>query len=76
MAEVKKQNWFKRTLGSISKWFRGMKSELKKVVWPSRSQVVNNSVIVIVVSVFFAVIIGLFDYLAGLGITGLFSLFN
>ena len=75
MAEAKKQNWFKRTWASICKWFRGMKSELKKVVWPTWSQVVNNSLIVVLVSVIFAVIIGLFDYLAGLGITGLMRLF-
>ena len=74
MAEVKKENWFQRTWASVSKWFRGMKSERKKVVWPTWSQVVNNSLIVILVSVVFAVIIGLFDYLAGLGITGLLSL--
>ena len=74
MAEVKKQNWFKRTWASLGKWFRGMKSELKKVVWPTWSQVLNNSLIVILVSVVFAVIIGVFDYLAGLGITALFNL--
>ncbi len=74
MAEVKKQNWFKRTWSGLGKWFRGMKSELKKVVWPTWSQVLNNSLIVILVSVAFAVIIGVFDYLAGLGITGLFNL--
>ena len=32
MAEVKKENWFKRTWGAICKYFRELRSELKKVV--------------------------------------------
>ncbi len=76
MAEVKKEqgffkrvgNWFKTRKDNIAKWFRGMKSELKKVVWPTWSQVVNNTLVVIVVSVIFAVIIGLIDYAAYWGI--------
>ena len=74
MAEVKKENWFKRTWTGLTKWFRGMKSELKKVVWPTRSQVLNNTLVVIVVSAIFAVIIGLIDYLAYEGITALLGL--
>ena len=31
MAEVKKENWFKRTWGKVCKYFRELKSELKKV---------------------------------------------
>ena len=74
MAEVKKENWFKRTADRIAKWFRGMKSELKKVVWPSWSQVLNNTLVVIVVSVIFAIVIGLIDTLAYKGILALLSL--
>ena len=33
--------------GGISKYFRDLKSELKKVVWPSRKQVVNNTGVVL-----------------------------
>ncbi len=71
---TKKENWFKRTGKSVAKWFRGMKSELKKVVWPSGSQVLNNTLVVIACSLVVAVFVCLFDYLAGLGIKGLFSL--
>lgn len=35
----------------IVKYFRDLKSEIKKVVWPSRSQVVNNTGIVLVICV-------------------------
>ncbi|MBQ6674783.1 MAG: preprotein translocase subunit SecE [Ruminococcus sp.] len=34
--------------GGIAKYFRDLKSELKKVVWPSRQQVVNNTGVVLV----------------------------
>ena len=69
-------NWFKRIGRSVGKWFRGMKSELKKVVWPTWSQVLNNTLVVIVVSVIFAIILGVIDYLAGKGITALLSLIS
>ena len=74
MAETKKENWFKRTVNGLGKWFRGMKSELKKVVWPTWSQVLNNTLVVIVVSLIFAVILGVIDWLAGEGITALLGL--
>ena len=71
---VKKANWFKRTGAAIAKWFRGMKSELKKVVWPSWSQVLNNTLVVIVVSVVIGVVVWLFDFGAISGINALMSL--
>ena len=51
-----------------------MKSELKKVVWPTWSQLVNNTVVVVVISLIVALIVGLFDYLAMTGINALLSL--
>lgn len=32
--------------GGIKKWFKDLKMELKKVVWPDRKTVVNNSIVV------------------------------
>ena len=74
MAEVKKENFLKRKWNGLTKWFRGMKSELKKVVWPTWSQVLNNTLVVIVVSIIFAIVIGLIDYLAYEGIKALLGL--
>lgn len=48
-AKVKKPNRF-------IKFFKDLKSELKKVVWPSRKQVVNNTGVVLTVMI----IVGLF----------------
>lgn len=35
--------------GGLKKYLKDLKSELKKVVWPSRKQVVNNTGVVITV---------------------------
>lgn len=35
--------------GGIKKYFRDLKSEIKKVVWPSREKVVNNTGVVLAV---------------------------
>ena len=74
MAEAKKENWFKRTFKAIGKWFRGMKSELKKVVWPSWSQLLNNTLVVLAVSAIVAIIVTLFDLGAMKGIEALLGL--
>ena len=51
MAEAnKKENFFARTGKRLSRWFREMRSELKKVVWPSKSQMVNNTLVVLATS--------------------------
>ena len=59
MAKTKKK-FFAR----IGDWFRGMKSELKKVVWPTAKQITNNSLVVLVVIFVSAVVIWGFDKLA------------
>ena len=75
MAEVKKENWFKRTWGRIRKYFRELRSELKKVVWPTPKQVAKNALVVAVCVVVFGVFIWLFDFVAQTGITALINLF-
>ena len=76
MAETnKKPNFFVRTGKRFSKWFREMKSELKKVVWPSCKQLLNNTIIVLVAVLIVGVIVCLFDFVAGLGIDLLGKLF-
>ena len=71
MAEVKKENWFKRTWGKTCKYFRELKSELKKVVWPTPKQVAKNTLIVVCCVLAVGVFILLFDAVANLGISAL-----
>ena len=49
----------------IGKWFRDMKSELKKVQCPTRKQTINNTLIVIACVVVVGICIALFDFVAG-----------
>lgn len=60
----------------IGKWFKEMKSELKKVQWPTAKQTVNNTVIVIVCCVVVGLFIGVFDWLAQSIISALLTLFK
>ncbi len=59
---------------SIAAWFREMKSELKKVVWPSANQVYKNTCIVLVVCAIFAIITGIMDLVLNSGIGFLLNL--
>lgn len=68
----KKPGFFAR----VGKWFRDMKSELKKVQWPTRKQTVNNTLIVIACVIVVGICIALFDYVAGEAIRLLISAFK
>ena len=37
----------KKFFSKIGKFFRDLKAEIKKVVWPTKKQLVNNTLIVI-----------------------------
>ncbi len=76
MAEAKKANWFKRTWGGICRYFRELRSELKKVVWSSPKQVVKNTLIVLACVLVVGVFVWVFDFVANYGITTLIDAFN
>lgn len=52
----------KKKPGKVAKWFKDLKSEFKKVVWPTKKTVVDNTSIVLAVVVLSAVFVGLLDY--------------
>ena len=58
----------------VGKWLREMKSELKKVQWPSRKQTINNTMIVIACVIVVGIFIWIFDFIATGAIQGLISL--
>ncbi len=60
--------------GKIARWFREMKSELKKVQWPTWRQTLNNTVIVIVCVILVGIFIWVFDWLARLIVEALLAL--
>ena len=76
MAEVKKENWFARTWHKTTKYFRELRSELKKVVWSTPQQVLKNAAIVVGCVLVVGVFIWLFDFAAEWIIKQLLSLAN
>ena len=63
-------NWFKTLPARISKPFKNMYYELKKVTWPSKHKLITYSVIVLLFMLFMGVVIGLLD----MGATALINL--
>ena len=60
MAEkVKKENIFRR----IGKFFKSTKSEFKKVTWPTKKQLLNNTMIVIAALILIGLVIAGLDVL-------------
>ena len=59
----------KKKPNRIVKWFKDLKSEFKKVVWPSRKKVFNDTFVVLVVLVIASVFVGGLDF----GLLKLFS---
>ena len=49
--------------GRMARSFRDMKGEIKKVVWPSRKQSINNTLIVIAFVAIAAIVVGGVDIL-------------
>ncbi len=71
MAEAaKKPGIFAR----IKKYFRELKSELKKVVWPSKRTILNNTIIVLLCVLVVGIFIWAFDAVAALVVNGIIGL--
>ncbi len=56
---VKKDNIFKRSV----RFLREVRSETKKIVWPNKKQIINNTTVVLVFMALAAVIIWPVDFL-------------
>lgn len=61
--EVKKENIFKKIIG----FFKGVKSEMSKVVWPTKKNMVKYSIatifFIIIFAIYFSAIMALFGLL-------------
>jgi len=55
----------KRGSNRFARWFREMRSELKKVVWPTPKQIVNNTIVALSVMAVSAVAIWAIDQVGG-----------
>lgn len=57
-------------------WFREMKSELKKVVWPNRQTVIKNTGTVLLCSLVIGACIWIFDFVAVSAVDLILSVFG
>ena len=60
----------------MSRYFRELKAELKKVAWPSRADTIKKTGIVIACVIVVGIIVWIFDGIAGALIDALLSLFG
>ena len=49
-------------------WFKGLKSEFSKIIWPDKETLLKESVTVVVISVVLGVVIALVDMVIRAGI--------
>ena len=59
---AKKPSFFQR----IGRSWKDMVGEMKKIVWPTKSQVIHNTIVVIIAVIISSVFISLIDYAFGL----------
>ena len=73
-ASKKKENIFKRMGKKIAKFFKDVKGECKKIVWPDRKTVLKSTWVVLVIVAILGVILCLVDQGLSSGIKGLIHL--
>ena len=56
-----KESKVNQKVRSIKSYFKDMKNELKKIVWPNKTQLINNTVTVLVFTVVVGAIIWIAD---------------
>ncbi len=62
-------NTTKKEKGKLSRYFRGVKAELKKVIWPTKKDLVNYTTVVVVMSVLMSFIVYVFDSVIRYGLS-------
>ncbi len=68
MAEANAAKKSRNPFKAIAKYFREAKSEMKKVVWPGRKQVINNTLVVIAAVLIIGIFIWVLDAIFQFGL--------
>ena len=64
----------KKPAAKKTSWFKGMKAEFKKIVWPDQKSLTKQTIAVVSVSVALALIIKILDMVMTFGIDRLLTL--
>ena len=65
----------KDVLSKLKSWFKSLKSEIRKVSWPTKEAVLKQSTAVVIISVILSAFIRLIDVLSQLVIKAVGSIF-
>jgi preprotein translocase subunit SecE len=66
------KDWAERT----KQFYLDVRSEMKKVSWPSRQEVFSTTLVVIIAVLFFGAYLGIVDVALGNGVKKLLTYFN
>lgn len=66
----------KQWADGTKEFYLNVRSEMKKVSWPGRQEVVSTTLVVIVAVLFFGAYLGIVDAALALGVQRLFNYFN
>lgn len=58
----KKEKKSKKEPNKVAKWFKDLRIEFKKVVWPTKQTIINNTAVVLAVVAGSAIIVGALDF--------------
>ncbi|HHV30262.1 preprotein translocase subunit SecE [Acetivibrio mesophilus] len=70
MAEEVKVSKVEKTKGKFVRYVKDVRNELKRVIWPTKSQLINNTITVLVM----CIIVGILIWLLDLGFGALYNL--
>ena len=62
--------------GRSKQFYVDVRSEMKKVSWPGRQEIVGTTVVVVVAVMFFGFYLGLIDQILGYGLAKLLAYFH
>ena len=65
----------KKKTNKIASFFKGLKSEIRKIAWPNRETTLKQTAVVVIISLILCGFIRLIDVLAQLAVGGLSSIF-
>ena len=64
----------KEKSGKIKGWFKGIKAEFKKIIWPDKDKLIKETVAVVVTSVIVGFVIAALDTLIQIGFDKLLTI--
>ena len=66
------KDWTERT----KEFYQDVRSEMKKVSWPARQEIIGTTVVVVAAVFFFGIFLGLVDYLLSISVDRVYRYFG